>query len=352
MARGARRSTPSRVHAAGGRLDQGRHPRAVGDGARWRGRSAARGDDEAIKLAEAGRAPPGAGRRRGRRAGRRSRSRVCPLVKAWFDSDELGRPSARPPWRWPPPANPACVPGPDQAARQHQGAPRGARRGGRRARRPIDDPDGARRRSATAAKDDQPDRPVRAAAMLALISPGAGRPQGDRHGDATCAIRPPSCGRRRRRASCARAATRTWPTSTCCSRTTTPRPALAALRELERVPTDESTKLIARLAQRPQLAVQKAGGRLLLARAARATSYAALQAVPRAEAPIPTLRGRGAGRAPTTPRCRPRPPTRRWASGLPRAPRPRRARSGGRLVPRLRHQAAARRAGRRDDRLA
>ena len=36
-----------------------------------------------------------------------------------------------------------------------------------------------------------------------------------------------------------------------------PRPALAALRELERVPSDEATKLIARLAKRPQLEVQK-----------------------------------------------------------------------------------------------
>ena len=40
-----------------------------------------------------------------------------------------------------------------------------------------------------------------------------------------------------------------------------PRPALAALRELERVPTEEATKLIARLARRPQLEVQKLGGR-------------------------------------------------------------------------------------------
>jgi hypothetical protein len=48
-----------------------------------------------------------------------------------------------------------------------------------------------------------------------------------------------------------------------------PRPALAALRELERLPSDEATKLIARLARRPQPAVQHAAAELLIRRAAR-----------------------------------------------------------------------------------
>jgi hypothetical protein len=48
-----------------------------------------------------------------------------------------------------------------------------------------------------------------------------------------------------------------------------PRPALAALRELERVPSDEATKLIARLARRPQPEVQKLAADMLLHRNAR-----------------------------------------------------------------------------------
>ena len=51
-----------------------------------------------------------------------------------------------------------------------------------------------------------------------------------------------------------------------------PRPALAALRELERVPSDEATKLIARLAQRPQLRGAEAGGRACWSGATRATT--------------------------------------------------------------------------------
>jgi hypothetical protein len=47
------------------------------------------------------------------------------------------------------------------------------------------------------------------------------------------------------------------------------RPALAALKELERVPSEEATKLIARLARRPQIEVQKAAAVLLVRRNAR-----------------------------------------------------------------------------------
>jgi len=48
-----------------------------------------------------------------------------------------------------------------------------------------------------------------------------------------------------------------------------PRPALAALKELERVPSEEATKLIARLTKRPQIEVQRAAAALLVRRNAR-----------------------------------------------------------------------------------
>jgi hypothetical protein len=48
-----------------------------------------------------------------------------------------------------------------------------------------------------------------------------------------------------------------------------PRPSLAALRELDRVPSEESTKLVARLAHRPPLPVQKAAAEILVRRGAR-----------------------------------------------------------------------------------
>ena len=47
------------------------------------------------------------------------------------------------------------------------------------------------------------------------------------------------------------------------------RPALAALSELERVPSEEATKLIARLARRPQRDVQKLAAEMLVRRNAR-----------------------------------------------------------------------------------
>ena len=60
------------------------------------------------------------------------------------------------------------------------------------------------------------------------------------------------------------------------------RPSLAALRELERVPSEKATKLIARLARRPQLEVQKAAAEMLIRRNAR-DYYVGAETVPRAE---------------------------------------------------------------------
>jgi hypothetical protein len=54
------------------------------------------------------------------------------------------------------------------------------------------------------------------------------------------------------------------------------RPALAALRELDRLATEESTKLVARLARRPQPEVQKLAAEILVRRQARG-SFSALK---------------------------------------------------------------------------
>ncbi len=54
------------------------------------------------------------------------------------------------------------------------------------------------------------------------------------------------------------------------------RPALAALRELERLNTEESTKLVARLVRRPQLEVAKLATDILFRRGAR-DSYGVLK---------------------------------------------------------------------------
>ena len=54
------------------------------------------------------------------------------------------------------------------------------------------------------------------------------------------------------------------------------RPALAALRELERLQTEESTKLVSRLVRRPQLEVAKLATDILFRRGAR-DSYAVLK---------------------------------------------------------------------------
>jgi TonB family protein len=68
------------------------------------------------------------------------------------------------------------------------------------------------------------------------------------------------------------------------------RPSLAALHELDRLHTDESTKLVARLARRPQLEVDKLAADILFRRGAR-DSYPALKSFLEPNAVLP-MRGR------------------------------------------------------------
>jgi len=190
---------------------------------------------------------------------------LCPLLKAWFDSDNwsdhqlaaVALANA---------GDPGCMAGLMKLLLNTKARP-DARAAAAVALGPIDAAD-ARKALAAAAQDDNPVAPVRAAAMLALVKPGAGRPKViamEKY------LRDPSP---EMRAAAAAGVVRAGGSANLDDlyvlfKDNDPRPALAALRELERVPGDDATKLIARLAKRPQLEVQRAAAELLLRRNAR-----------------------------------------------------------------------------------
>ncbi|HVZ72029.1 MAG TPA: TonB C-terminal domain-containing protein [Polyangia bacterium] len=131
---------------------------------------------------------------------------------------------------------------------------------------PIDD-DGAKAALATAVKDDN--AAVRGAASLAQIRPGAGRAKmlGMVH-----LVKDPAM---EVRAAGSAGVVRAGGDSDfddlyMLFRDTDARPALAVLAELDRVPSDEATKMIAKLMRRPLPAVQKAAAQLLIKRHAKA----------------------------------------------------------------------------------
>jgi len=109
---------------------------------------------------------------------------------------------------------------------------------------------------------------VRAAAMLAQIKPNAGRPKViamEKY------LRDPAP---EMRAAAAAGVVRAGGTANLDDlyvlfKDNDARPSLAALRELERVPSEKATELIARLARRPQRDVQKAAAEMLIRRQAR-----------------------------------------------------------------------------------
>jgi hypothetical protein len=137
----------------------------------------------------------------------------------------------------------------------------------------VDDA-GARAALAATAKDEKADA-VRAAAMLAQVRPNAGR------GKVLAMeqfIRDPSA--ELRAAACA-GLVRAGGDSNLDDlyllfKESDVRPLLATLRELDRLHTDEAIKVVARLAHRPQLPVQKAAAEILIRRHAR-LSFSALK---------------------------------------------------------------------------
>ena len=188
---------------------------------------------------------------------------LCPLLAAWFDTDNWtdhhtaasALATAK---------DPACAPGLLTLLANTKARPE-ARAAAVVALASIDN-DEARKAIATAAKEDNP-AAVRAAALLAQIKPKAGRPKViamEKY------LRDPAP---ELRAAAAAGVVRAGGSANLDDlyvlfKDNDPRPALAALRELADVPGEEATKLIARLAKRPQLPVQKAAAELLVRRKA------------------------------------------------------------------------------------
>jgi TonB family protein len=195
---------------------------------------------------------------------------VCPLVLQTFDSqnwaDHLPAATALATA-----GEPACVPGLVKLLSNVKAHP-DARAAAAVALGNIDDP-AARKALSEATKDTNPE--VHGAAMLALIRPGAGR-------RSVIAmelfLRDPSP---YLRAAAAAGVVRAGGDTNLADlyvlfKENDPRPPLAALHELQRLNTEESTKLIARLARRPQIDVAKLAADILFRRGAR-DSYGVLK---------------------------------------------------------------------------
>ena len=195
---------------------------------------------------------------------------LCPLVSAWFETDNwTDHKTAALALATSP--DPACAPGLTKLLENTKAHP-DARVAAATALGAIDDA-GARKALAAATKDGVP--AVRAAAMLAQIRPGAGRAKVIAM---ETYLRDPAPDIR---AAAAAGVVRAGGDANLDDlyvlfKDSDPRPALAALHELDRLASDEATKLVARLARRPQPAVQKLAAEILIRRGAR-DSYAALR---------------------------------------------------------------------------
>jgi len=195
---------------------------------------------------------------------------VCPLVKETFDSQN---------WADHLPAAMAlatageaeCVPGLAKLLGNTKAHP-DARSAAAVALGNVDDP-AAKKALSEATKDANPE--VHGAAMLAQIRPGAGRRAVI---GMELFLRDPSP---YLRAAAAAGVVRAGGDTNLADlyvlfKENDARPPLAALHELERLRTDESTKLIARLARRPQLDVAKMAADILFRRGA-SDSYGVLK---------------------------------------------------------------------------
>lgn len=189
---------------------------------------------------------------------------VCPLVKTWFDSQNWTDHEVA--------ANVLatagdadCAPGLLTLLANTKARPE-ARVAAATALGPIDHPD-AKKALATAAKEENNVK-VRAAAILAGIRPNAGR---GKVISVVPFLRDPAP---ELRAAAAAGVVRAGGDANLDDlyvlfKDNDPRPALAALKELERLPSAKATDLIARLARRPHLPTQKLAAELLIRRGAR-----------------------------------------------------------------------------------
>jgi HEAT repeat protein len=190
---------------------------------------------------------------------------LCPLLQGWFNTDNWTD-HATAATALLTAGDPACAPGLIALLQNGKAHPEG-RAAAAAALAPMNDLPDVKKALATVAKDD-PNPAARGAAMLAQIKPNAGRAKVFAM---VALLRDPAPDIR---AAAAAGVVRAGGDTDLADlyvlfKDNDPRPALATLRELERVPSEEATKLIARLARRPQPAVQKAAAELLIRRGAR-----------------------------------------------------------------------------------
>jgi hypothetical protein len=196
---------------------------------------------------------------------------VCPLVKAqlesqsWSDQQVAAQALAQA-------GDPACAPGLIKLLESTKARPE-ARATAANALANID-ADAAKKALAGVAKNET-NPTVRAAAILAQVRPNAGRAKVIAMVNI---LRDPSP---EIRAAAAAGLVRAGGDTNLADlyvlfRENDPRPAEATLRELDRLPTEESTKLVARLLRRPQPSVAKLAAEILIRRRAR-SSFSALR---------------------------------------------------------------------------
>lgn len=188
---------------------------------------------------------------------------VCPLVKDMLEgtnpADQANAAAALATA-----GDPACLPGLMKLLSSSKAAPdtRGA---AATALGAIDDPS-VKKALVAAGEDTKPE--VKSAALLAQVRPGAGR---SKVFLVEPFLRDPSP---LMRAAAAAGVVRAGGDANLADlyvlfKENDPRPCLAALKELERLQTEESTKLIARLMHRPQPEVQRMAADILIRRGAR-----------------------------------------------------------------------------------
>jgi TonB family protein len=195
---------------------------------------------------------------------------ICPLVKSAVDSQNLALQQTAA-LALATAGDAACVPG--LVKLLGNGKARPEERAAAVTALGVVDDEAARKALAAAVKDDNVT--VRAAAVLAQVRPGSGRPKVIAM-ERTLRDPEPEL-----RAASAAGVVRAGGDANLADlyvlfKDGDPRPSLAALRELEHLRTEESTKLIARLLRRPQPEVEKLAADILIRRGAR-DSFSALR---------------------------------------------------------------------------
>jgi TonB family protein len=193
---------------------------------------------------------------------------VCPLVKAALEGSGAGANAAErlsAAQALATSGEAACAPGLIKLL-QDPKAKSDVRSAAATALGPIEDEEATK--TLAAAAKDEPNMTVRAAATLAQIRPNAGRAK---MMTMVRFLKDPSV---EMRAAASAGLVRAGGDSDLNDlyllfKDTDPRPAEATIRELERVPTEEATKMIAKLLRRPLVPVQKAAAHALVTRRAK-----------------------------------------------------------------------------------